>query len=118
MYFEKRREFQRVAMTLCIFAMVLLTGGSLSEGKSNEGKGSGSLSSEGKSNEGKGKKDCPPVDIVDSAGIMHWSCREVSNGAGGLKCALGYQGLHGCENCANCQCTNSGSGASQRCKCM
>jgi hypothetical protein len=98
MYLEKKQEFQRVAISLCIFAMVLLTGCSLFGGT--------------------GKKDCPPVDIVDTSGIMHWSCREVSNGAGGLKCALGYAGLTGCENCATCKCTNSGSGASQRCKCM
>lgn len=95
MSIKKWQPCGRLAVLLCILTMVLLTGCSLFK-----------------------KKDCPEVDVVDSSGKMHWSCRSVANGAGGFKCANGYLGLAGCENCATCKCTNDGAGAAQRCKCM
>lgn len=76
--------------------------------------------------DGKDKKakDCPAMEEdaqgkqkIDETGTNHWYCGKVSNGAGGYQCSTTTLNKKGCNNCSNCRCQNSGSGATQDCVC-
>lgn len=74
-------------------------------------------------------KDCPSVEVDEQGkpigatekdkGTRFFPCYRISNGQGGFKCsALTPDGTVGCNNCPTCVCRESGSGATQNCRCV